>query len=186
MSSTIPTPTKDMATATTKPPKSTEQNTNTTKKRRRRRCIGSKSPTRNCRRVVRFSPKKDNTVYVAASNEEYDRTAVMPELYECDQCGRTIVSNVTRYHCVDCDIYDLCAPCFQDSISTANTTKRPTTTTTTMTTNDKNDDNSITIQANSIHHPHSNWREYPPDDDDDDDNDNDNDDDDDDDDDDGS
>ena len=90
------------------------------------------------------------------------------ELYECDQCGRTIVSNVTRYHCVDCDDYDLCAPCFQDSISTANTTKRPTTTTT-MTTNDKNDGNSITIQANSIHHPHSNWRKYPPDADDDDD-----------------
>ena len=154
MSSAIPTPT-----------------TNSTKKRSRR-SIGSKSPTRNCRRVVRFSPKKDNTVYVAASNEEYDRTAVMPELYECDQCGRTIVSNVTRYHCADCDIYDLCAPCFQDSISTANTTKRPTlTTTTTMTTNDKNDGNSITIQANSIHHPHSNWREYPPDDDDDDDDD---------------
>ena len=40
-----------------------------------------------------------------------------------------------------------------------------------MTTNDKNDGNSITIQANSIHHPHSNWREYPPDDDDDDDDD---------------
>ena len=144
-----------MATATNKPPKSTEQNTNTTKKRSRR-SIGSKSPTRNCRRVVRFSPKKDNTVYVAASNEEYDRTAVMPELYECDQCGRTIVSNVTRYHCSDCDIYDLYALCFQNSISTTtNTTKRPTPTTT-MTTPDKKNGNSITIQANSIHHPHSN------------------------------
>ena len=41
-----------------------------------------------------------------------------------------------------------------------------------MTTPDKKNGNSITIQANSIHHPHSNWRKYPPDADDDDDDDN--------------
>lgn len=44
-----------------------------------------------------------------------------------------------------------------------------------MTTPDKNNGNSITIQANSIHHPHSNWRKYPPDADDDDDDNEDND-----------